>query len=113
MSTHQNPQPHQANENLNAGQVNPQQAGSQAGSHQASQQHNQAPSVGRIVHFVSPAKDGHPSAPHAAVITEVNADGTVGLSVLATTDKSVKLGTEAGQWSWPPRDTGAPAAPAA
>ena len=39
------------------------------------------PSVGRIVHYQSFGTPGYPSAPRAAVITQVNDDGTINLGI--------------------------------
>jgi hypothetical protein len=70
------------------------------------------PSVGRIVHYVSYGTPGgeYTRQNRAAVITEVNDDGTVGLAVLnpegfffnrgVEHDASGELG---GTWHWPER----------
>ena len=69
----------------------------------------QTPIIGRIVHYLSygTPKGEYKSVPRAAVITEVHDAENVGLCVLNPTgqffNQSVKFGTEAGQWSWPPR----------
>ncbi|MFD8774461.1 hypothetical protein [Streptomyces sp. NPDC059916] len=75
----------------------------------------QAPSVGRIVRYVShgtpPREDGsqaHPSKTRAAVITEVHGPTEVGLAVFNPSgfffDQHVmqdETGTAPGTWHWP------------
>lgn len=75
------------------------------------------PSVGRIVHYVShgtpPRDDGsqaYTSENRAAIVTQVNEDGTVGLAVLNPTGlffhESVMADFEEnhpGTWHWPAR----------
>jgi len=75
------------------------------------------PSVGRIVHYVShgtpPRDDGsqaYTSENRAAIVTQVNEDGTVGLAVLNPTGlffhESVMADFEENQpgtWHWPAR----------
>lgn len=76
-----------------------------------------APAVGRIAHYVSygtpPRADGsqaYTSQCRAAVITEVNAGGTVGLCVLNPTGQFFNRLVEqdedqhaGGTWHWPER----------
>lgn len=73
---------------------------------------DQKASVGRIVHFQAHGSaDGkYPSVPRAAVVTEVEADGTtVGVCVLNPTgfwfnrNSPFSETPKAGCWSWPPR----------
>ena len=68
------------------------------------------PSVGRIVHYVSYGTPGgeYASQCRAAVVTEVNEDGTVGLAVLNPTgqffNRSVMADfteNQGGTWHWP------------
>lgn len=69
------------------------------------------PTVGRIVHYTNLGdKDGkYPPEQQAAVVTGVNADGTVALKVFYKTGlfdiQSVPYSEtyERGHWSWPPR----------
>lgn len=76
----------------------------------------QKPSVGRIVHYQSlgsPApKEGEvdlPSAPRAAVITDVSESGSVSLFVMnpmgqhVVWDVPFSDSPKRGCWSWPPR----------
>jgi hypothetical protein len=73
-----------------------------------------APSVGRVVHYVSYGTPGgeYPKACRAAMITEVHGgdDQVVGLAVLNPTglffDRSVELDEDekpGGTWHWPER----------
>jgi hypothetical protein len=62
-----------------------------------------------MVHYFAygtPKGEFKPCEPRAAVITEVNEDGTVGLAVLNPTgmffNRNVKQGQEGGQWDWMP-----------
>ena len=78
---------------------------------------SQLPSVGRIVHFYAPPGCAGPKGldgPYAAIITGVNASGTVNLttfgpsgSIYPHRDVEISLpdGLEpvAGGWNWPPR----------
>ena len=72
---------------------------------------SQTPTVGRIVHYQSfgTPKGEYKSKPIAAVITQVNDDGSCGLCILNPTgmffNTSVKYSEEPapGCWSWPPR----------
>lgn len=61
------------------------------------------PTIGRIVHYAPYSE----TAPHAALVTEVEPDGTVALAIFSTTStyflRGVKQGSEPGQWDWPPR----------
>lgn len=67
------------------------------------------PSVGRIVHYVSYGTPGgeYASQCRAAVITEVDASGTVGLCVLNPTGQFFNRELEydedqaGGTWHWP------------
>ena len=69
------------------------------------------PSVGRIVHYQSygTPKGEYDSLARAAVVTQVNEDGTVGLFIMNPTGvffpTSVRHANppKAGCWSWPPR----------
>jgi hypothetical protein len=79
----------------------------------------ETPSVGRIVHFVdrealvSAHERGVAVQPWPAVITQVNDDGTLELTVFppeatthaTTRPHSIPKGEpgEANRWSWPPR----------
>jgi hypothetical protein len=71
----------------------------------------QKPTVGRIVHYQSHGSPNgqHKSLPRAAIVTEVNEDGTVGLCVLNPTgqyfDRGVRFSEPPapGCWNWPPR----------
>lgn len=70
------------------------------------------PSVGRMVHYTNLGdKDGrYPPETQAAVITGVNADGTVALKILYRTgifDMPAvpwSRGAARGCWHWPPRE---------
>lgn len=77
---------------------------------------NQAPSIGRVVHYTNLGdRDGkYPPTIQAAIITGVNDDGTVALHVFYKTgqfDLASCSFTEAlagsedarGKWSWPER----------
>jgi hypothetical protein len=68
------------------------------------------PTVGRIVHYVSYGTPGgeYTSQCRAAVVTEVNPDGAVGLAVLNPTGMFFNQGVMAdftenqgGTWHWP------------
>lgn len=69
------------------------------------------PSIGRIVHYQSygTPRGEYLPAPRAAVITEYEDDGTVGLCVLNPTgmffNQGVPFAEEPtpGHWNWPPR----------
>lgn len=69
------------------------------------------PTVGRIVHYQSfgTPKGEYSSLARAAIVTQVNDDGTVGLCILNPTGMfftpSVRHAEppEPGCWSWPPR----------
>jgi hypothetical protein len=69
------------------------------------------PSVGRIVHYTNLGdKDGrYPPEQQAAIITGVNADGTVSLKIFYRTGMfdmpSVPFSEqyERGHWTWPPK----------
>ncbi len=69
------------------------------------------PTVGRTVHYQSfgTPKGEYDSLARAAIVTQVNADATVGLCILNPTgmffNPSVRFADppEAGCWSWPPR----------
>ena len=72
----------------------------------------QVPSVGRIVHYQSygTPKGEYLPLPRAAVITEVDADGsTVGVCVLNPTGLffnqhvPFSVDPQPGHWNWPPR----------
>lgn len=71
----------------------------------------QKPSVGRMVHYRSYGTPGgeYTPQPRAAVITQVNDDGTVGLFIMNPTGvffpTSVPYSAEpkSGCWNWPPR----------
>ncbi len=71
----------------------------------------QAPSVGRIVHYQSYGTPGgeYKSLARAALVTQVNEDGTVGLCIVNPTGlfftPSVVFSEEnaPGTWNWPPR----------
>jgi hypothetical protein len=41
------------------------------------------PSIGQIVHFAEPAKGSEPAVHRAAIVTEINVDGSVELTVFA------------------------------
>lgn len=68
------------------------------------------PTVGRIVHYRASDVD----KPIAAIVTEINDDDTVGLTIFPPYVKTytsvsyfvgaVKHGDEPGQWNWPPRE---------
>lgn len=68
---------------------------------------SQKPSVGRIVHYLPYGA----AAPLAAIITRINEDETVNLTVFASDQIGaavmrftyVSEGEYFGQWSWPPR----------
>ena len=68
------------------------------------------PSVGRVVHYQAYGTPGgeYASVPRAAIITQVNADGTVGLAILNPTgvffNQSVLYDAEGkpGTWRQPP-----------
>jgi hypothetical protein len=72
------------------------------------------PSVGRIVHYVAYGTPGgeYKPAHRAAIVTDVNSDGTVlGLCVLNptgmffnTTVNEDQTGLRGGTWHWPERD---------
>lgn len=71
------------------------------------------PTIGRIVHYQAYGTPGgeYPSVPRAAVVTEVDADGsTVGLCVLNPTGQFFNRGVrydadgKPGCWRWPPRE---------
>lgn len=76
------------------------------------------PTVGRIVHYTNlgDADGKYPPETQAALITGVNADGTVSLKVFYRTGifdmPSVSMGGPDGTtptrgcWNWPPRDGG-------
>ena len=73
---------------------------------------SQQPSIGRIVHYTNPGDPDGKSPPTVlpAIITGVNADGTVSLHVfwnnVGSSQQAVaKIGSEAaiGMWSWPER----------
>lgn len=76
---------------------------------------DQKPSVGRIVHLnkVYGREDSPKGQPYPAIITHVFSDTCVNLSIFndgsfplganELTRTSVMFGTDAGQWSWPPR----------
>jgi hypothetical protein len=78
----------------------------------ATQPKEQVPSIGRVVHYHSygTPKGEYLPKPIAAIITQVNDDGTVGLCIFNPTglffntnvpyDQSDTL---PGHWSWPPR----------
>jgi hypothetical protein len=65
------------------------------------------PSVGRMVHYQSYNEKG--ACAYAAIITQVNADGTVELATFGPNSvyfqHAVKFSPEplASHWSWPPR----------
>lgn len=71
----------------------------------------QKPSIGRIVHYTNLGdKDGrYPPEQQAAIITGLNADGTVALHILYKTGQFDMAAVpqsetyERGHWSWPPR----------
>lgn len=66
-------------------------------------EHPKGTAVGRVVHFGD--------APHAAMVTRLNSDGTVNLAVFHDGMKSTQYvdnvwhwtGPKAKHWSWPPR----------
>lgn len=68
---------------------------------------NQTPSIGRIVHF------NDEGGPYPALITKVNADGTLELTTFGSNSiyfqhcvpaaSSVSEPPEFRTWSWPPR----------
>jgi hypothetical protein len=76
---------------------------------------SQTPSIGRIVHYQAYGTPGgeYPSAPRAAVVTEVNDTPNpgllVGLCVLNPTGQFFNRNVpysetpQPGHWSWPPR----------
>jgi hypothetical protein len=77
---------------------------------------NQAPSIGRIVHYTNLGdRDGkYPPTVEAAIITGVNDDGSVSLHVLYRTgqfdlpechytDKPAGSEGARGKWCWPAR----------
>lgn len=62
------------------------------------------PSIGRIVHFIAEVDQTH----LAAIVTAVNDDGTVNLTVFGGNGGygfsfNVSEGEEAGTWHWPER----------
>ncbi len=69
------------------------------------------PTIGRIVHYTNLGdKDGrYPPETQAAIVTGVNADGTVALHIFYRTGQfdmpSVPFAhtAERGHWTWPPR----------
>jgi hypothetical protein len=69
------------------------------------------PTVGRVVHYTNLGdKDGkYPPEQQAAIITGVNADGTISLKIFYKTGlfdmPSVPFSEayERGHWTWPPR----------
>ena len=69
------------------------------------------PTVGRIVHYVShPTPEGDPSENQAALVTAVNEDGTVLLTVFTPGGVLLKDNVladhdedQAGTWHWPHR----------
>lgn len=71
----------------------------------------QAPSVGHTVHYQSYGTPNgeFKSEPRAAIITQVNADGSVGLFIMNPTGfflpTSISFSEEPkpGHWNWPPR----------
>lgn len=71
----------------------------------------QKPSVGRIVHYQAYGTPGgeYKSVPRAAVVTQVNDDGTIGLAILNPTgmffNPTIAYSEEPkpGCWNWPPR----------
>jgi hypothetical protein len=68
---------------------------------------NMTPTVGRIVHYKTPANDEWPERTLAALITAVNNDGTVNLCCFGMQGlgyrRNVSEGSGLNQWSWPPR----------
>lgn len=75
------------------------------------------PTIGRIVHYTNLGdKDGkYPPAIIAAIVTQVNEDGTVGLKALypggifdmgsvAQTEATAGSDAARGKWAWPARD---------
>ena len=70
------------------------------------------PTVGRNVHYQSYGTPGgeYTSQPRASIITQVNADGTVGLFIMNPTGlffpTSVPFSEtpKPGCWNWPPRE---------
>jgi hypothetical protein len=72
-----------------------------------------APTIGRIVHYQAyGTSDGkYPSAPRAAVVTEVHEGEVIGLAILNPTGmfftRDVQHATgdtpAAGCWNWPPK----------
>lgn len=71
----------------------------------------QKPSIGRIVHYTNlgDADGKYPPEQQAAIVTGVNADGTVALHIFYKTGQfdmaSVPFSEEykRGHWTWPPR----------
>ena len=72
----------------------------------------QVPSIGRIVHYVSYGTPGgeYGKECRAAIVTQVNDDGTVGLAVLNPTgmffNPSIMADhteNQGGTWHWPER----------
>lgn len=69
------------------------------------------PTIGRIVHYQSYGTPGgeYLPEPRAAIVTEVDGDGVVGLAVLNPTGMFFNRGVpysetpKPGHWSWPPR----------
>lgn len=69
--------------------------------------------VGKIVHFIEPGpEDQAPASLHplAAIVTKINQDKTIGLSVFHPDGKVKLYGAvhaseeyKAGHWTWPPR----------
>lgn len=81
--------------------------------HNMSEETTEKPSVGHHVHYQAYGTPGgeYPSVPRAAIITEVDADGTtVGLCVINPTglffNRLIPYADppKPGCWSWPPRD---------
>ena len=78
------------------------------------------PSIGRVVHYVAHGtpvrEDGtqaYPSVCRAAIITQVNEDGTVGLCVMNPTGQFFNPSimadfteNQGGTWHWPERTDG-------
>jgi hypothetical protein len=73
----------------------------------------QTPSIGRMVHYVAygtPGGEYKAGAHRAAVITQVNEDGTVGLFIMnptgvffPTSVMGDQTGNQPGTWHWPER----------
>lgn len=89
----------------------PETAESLVGSEQEQKVSSQKPSVGRIVHYQSFGTPGgeYKSVPRAAVVTQVNDDGSVGLCILNPTGQFFNPVTQyseepkPGCWNWPPK----------